>query len=98
LEKELKKTLTNAKSRLEKGVFEISSRVKSVTSLIIVENECAETTKAFYILTILLLTSLIFLSPDKIPQMFAPFQTDTEIIERLQGVIKLVKKLMPNIG
>jgi len=93
LEKIFKGTLSKVRFKLQQRVFEISSQVKSITAITNQEDESTESNKAFYLLSIMLFISLIFLAPDKIPQTFT--QTGTEIFEKAQEIIK---KLVPNLG
>jgi len=69
-----------------------------MANIITVENESTESKKAFYLFSITVLVSLFFLSPDKIPQIFTPSQTNMSITEKLQEAVKIIKKLMPNPG
>ena len=62
------------------------------------EDESDESKKAFYLFSLMLLVSLIFLSPDKIPQAFTPPQTDIGVLEKAQEAAKIIKRLMPNLG
>jgi hypothetical protein len=93
LERIFKETLSKVRFKLQQKVFEISSQVKSIIAITNPEDEPTESKKAFYLLSIMLFVSLIFLAPDKIPQIFT--QTGTEIFEKAQEIIK---KLVPSLG
>jgi len=90
LKRIFKGTLSKVRFKLQQRVFEISSQVKSITAI---TNQEEESNKTFYLLSIMLFISLIFLAPDKIPQTF--IQAGTEIFEKAQEIIK---KLVPNLG
>lgn len=93
LERIFKETLFKVRFKLQQKVFEISSHVKSIAAIINPEDKSTESNKTFYLLSLMLFISLIFLAPDKIPQIFT--QTGTEIFEKAQEIIK---KLVPNFG
>jgi len=93
LKRIFKGTLSKVRFKLQQKVFEISSQVKSIAAITNQEDESAESNKAFYLLSIMLFVSFIFLAPDKIPQIFT--QAGTEIFEKAQEIIK---KLVPNLG
>jgi len=90
LKRIFKGTLSKVRFKLQQRVFEISSQVKSITTI---TNQEEESNKTFYLLSIMLFISLIFLAPDKIPQTFT--QAGTGIFEKVQEIIK---KLVPNLG
>jgi len=93
LKRIFKGTLSKVRFKLQQRVFEISSQVKSITAITNQEDESTESNKTFYLLSIMLFISLIFLAPDKIPQTFP--QAGTGIFEKVQEIIK---KLVPNFG
>lgn len=93
MERVFKETLSKVRFKLQQRVFEISSQVKSIAAITNRENETTESTKAFYLLSIILFVSLIFLAPDKIPQIFT--QAETGIFEKAHEIIK---KLVPSLG
>jgi len=95
LERPFRRTMTKVKSELQQGFVKISSQVKGVMAVTSLENETTESRKALYFFSLMLLISLVFLAPDKIPQALTPSQTLTGIFERAQGIIK---KLTPNLG
>jgi len=88
LEKIFKETLCKVKFKLQQKVFEISSRVKSRVAITNPEDESTESNKAFYLLSLMLFVSLIFLAPDKIPQTFTLTHAETGIFEKAQETIK----------
>jgi len=95
LEEILKEALPNVKSKLQLCVMEISSRINNIVAITNLEGKSNESKKAFYLLSLMLLVSMIFLAPDKIPQTFAPAQAETGILEKAQ---EMIKKLVPNLG
>lgn len=61
------------------------------------EDESNESNKTFYLLSLMLLISLIFLSPDKVPQTFSQGHAEAEILEKMQDITKIIRKLMSNL-
>jgi len=98
LERFSRGTLSNVRSRLQQIVIRISSQVKFVAAVINLEDESIESKKVFYIFSVMLLVSLIVLSPDKILQTFTPPPTDVGILEKAEEITKIIKKLIPNIS
>jgi len=98
LERFSRGTLSKVKSKLQQIVIRISSQVKFVAAIMNLEDESAESKKVFYLFSLMLLVSLIFLSPDKILQTFTPPPTDIGILEKAQEITKIIKKLIPNIS
>jgi len=95
LEKIVKGTLFKIKFKLQQSIFEISSWVKSLQAITNLEDESTEPQRAFYLFSLMLLMFLIFLSPDKIAQVFSFTQGDVGIWERPQEITKIIKKLLP---
>jgi len=90
--------LSRVSSKLQRTIIEISSHVKRVAKVVNLEDESTESKKVFYLFSLMVLISLILLSPDKIPQAITPSQTDNGILEKAQEIVKIIKKLMPNLG
>jgi hypothetical protein len=86
LESIFKETLSKVKSKLQLWLIEISSQIKSIAAITNPGDESTESNKAFYLLSLMLFVSLIFLAPDKIPQTLT--QTETGIFEKAQETIK----------
>ena len=59
------------------------------------EDDTPQSARAFCVISLMLLFSMVFLSPDKIPQIVGPTQIDFEILEKVQCVLRAVRKLMP---
>jgi len=95
LERIFKRTLSKIWPKLQQSAIEIFAQVKGIAALLNLENESVESKKAFYFLSLMLLISLIFLSPDKILQTFTPTHAETGILEKAQEVTKLIRKIMP---
>jgi len=98
LERFSKGTLSRVRSKLQQIVIRISSQVKCITAIINLEDESTESKKVFYLFSLMLLISLILLSPDKILQTFTPSQTDIGILEKAQEITRIIKKLISNMG
>jgi len=94
LERNFKETLSKVKFKLQLRLIEISSQVKSIVAITNQEDESTESNKAFYLLSLMLFVSLIFLAPDKIPQTFTLTHAETGIFEKAQETIK---KLVSNL-
>jgi hypothetical protein len=86
----LMKVSSQACSKLRQILFEICSQIREITSTAELEDESTGSRKVFYIISLILLIYIIFLSPDKIPQMVT--QTSAGIVEKAQEIIK---KLIP---
>jgi len=95
LERIFKETLSKVRSKLQLWWIEISPQVKNIVAITNSEEESTELNKAFYLLSLMLFVSLIFLAPDKIPQTLTFTQAETGIFEKAQEIIK---KLVPNFG
>jgi len=87
-ERILKGTLSKISSKLQQSIIEISSHVKSIIAIIDLEREPTASKRTFYFFSFILLISVVFLSPDKIPMIFTPMQADIGISERAREIIK----------
>jgi hypothetical protein len=87
-ERILKRTPSKIRSNLQQSIIEISSHIKSIIAIINLEYEPTASKKTFYFFSFLLLISMIFLSPDKIPLIFAPMQADIGISEKAKELIE----------
>jgi len=88
-----KETLSKVRFKLQQSAIEVSSKIKGLAPIMNLEAESTESKKAFYIISLMLLISLIFLSPDKILQTFTPTQADIGIFEKAQAITKVIKKI-----
>jgi len=62
------------------------------------EDESTESNRFFSLLSLMLLISLLFLSPDKIQQALTPTEMSTGIFEKAQEIAKIIRKLIPSLG
>jgi len=95
LKRLFKETLPKAKSKLLLWSIRISTQIKSITGAANSDDESTESSKAFYLLSLMLIVSLLFFAPDKIPQTFTLTQAQTGIFEKAQ---EIVKKLVANFS
>ena len=75
----------------------ISTQINFISGVINLEDESNESKKAFYFLSLMLLISLVFLSPDKVLQAFSPTQVDNGILEKTQEITRIIRKLTSNL-
>jgi len=96
----------NLVAMIEKVIFRVESRVQQLFAWIqchfesfigatSAEDETTQSTRAFCLFSLMLFFSLILLSPDKIPQIIAPVQIDSEILGKAQCVVRALRRLMP---
>jgi len=97
LERVFKVKLSELGSKLQQAAFRISSQVRCVASIINLEDTSNESNKTFYLLSLLLLISFIFLSPDKVSQTFSQEHAETGILEKMQKITKIIKRLIYNL-
>jgi hypothetical protein len=97
LERAFKEKLSKVGFKLQQANIKIFAQAKSLATIINFEDESDESQKTFYLLSLILLISLIFLSPDKVPQTFSQGHPETGILEKMQEVTKIFKKLMSNL-
>ncbi len=82
-------------SRFQQLYTQIRCRLESFIGATDAEDETQQSARAFCLISLMLFFSLVFLSPDKIPQILAPVQLDFEILGKVQCVLRAVRKLMP---
>jgi len=70
-------------------------RLENFFGAITTEDEATQSARIFYLVSLMLLISLILLSPDKILQLLASTQLDSEILGKAQDVMKMFRKLIP---
>ena len=75
----------------------ISPHIRFISGVMNLEDGPNESKKAFYLLSLMLLISLIFLSPDKVLQAFSPTQVDNGILEKTQEITRIIRKLTSNL-
>jgi len=98
LEAIFRKWFSKARDKFHQVIFEITSRVRSVTETTSLTGESDESRKVFYLFSLVFLVSVIFLSPDKIPQMLASVNSETGMFEKMQEMARLLRKFVPGIG
>lgn len=97
LERIAEETLSKIWFKLRQIRARISPQISFISGVIDLEDESNESKKTFYLLSLMLLISLIFLSPDKVLQAFSPTQVDIGILEKAQEMAKLIRKLMSSL-
>jgi len=93
LERIAEETLSKIWFKLRQIHAKISPQINSISGVTNFEDESNESKKAFYLLSLMLLISLVFLSPDKVLQALSPTQVDNGILEKAQEIVKLIRKL-----
>jgi hypothetical protein len=97
LERVVEKTLSKVWLELQNIRVRISTHFSFVAGVISLEDDSNESKRAFYLLSFMLLISLVFLSPDKVPQAFSPMQADNGIFEKAQEITKIIRKPISNV-
>jgi len=97
LERVVEEALSKVWFKLQQIRVRISTQFSFIAGLMNLEDESNESNKTFYLLSLMLLISLIFLSPDKVPQTFSQGHAETGILEKMQDVTKIIRKLMSNL-
>lgn len=80
---------------LKHKLLETTARLKGFLSSADFNDESTESNKTFYLVTLMLFVSLIFLAPDKIPQTLAASDFNPGLLEKIQ---EIAKKALPFIG
>jgi len=93
-----KEALSKVRLKFQQYFNEFSSQITSIAVIANSEDESNESKKVFYFLSLILLISVILFSPDKIPQTFVPQQAEAGLSEKVHEIIRIIKRLMPNIG
>ncbi len=91
----IERTVLRFESRCQWLLAEIHCRLGSFVGAADAGDEAPQSARAFCYISLMLLFLLVFLSPDKIPQILGPAQLDFEILGKVQCVLKAVKKSMP---
>jgi hypothetical protein len=103
---QFKRVVFNLVAIIEKVRFSVESRVQQLFAWIqchfesfigatSAEDETTQSTRVFCLVSLMLFFLLILLSPDKIPQVLAPAQIDSEILGKAQCVVRALRRLMP---
>ena len=95
LQRILKEILSKIRIRLQHGFLEVTTQVKSVVTASNLDDESTESNRTFYLISLMLLISLVFLAPDKIPQAFSTAPANSGVLDKIQ---EIVKKAVPFIG
>jgi len=98
LEAIFRKWFSKTRDKFHQLVFEITSRVRSVTGATSLTDESDESRKVFYVFSLMFLVFVIFLSPDKILQMITSINSETGMFEKMQEMARLLRKFVPGIG
>jgi hypothetical protein len=96
LEKVVEGALSKAWLKLQQIRIRLSTQFSFIAGLVNFEDESTESKRTFYLLSFMLLISLVFLSPDKVLQTFSPTQADNGILEKAQEIAKMIRKLTSN--
>lgn len=91
----LEKVAVKTEFKLQQMLCESLRRVKALVESLNAEDEDTESTTALYIFSFMLLASLVFLSPDKLPQVVMPSNVASEIVEKALDAARLIRKLVP---
>lgn len=81
--------------RFQQQLVRFLHRLKNFFGAITSEDEGTQSARVFYLVSLMLLISLILMSPDKILQIFAPTQLDSEMLGKAQDIMKVLRKIIP---
>ena len=81
--------------RFKHGLLEATARIESFFAAADSNDESAKSNRTFYLVSLVLFISLLFLAPDKIPQTFAATDLNLGVLGKIQ---EIVKKAVPFIG
>jgi len=81
--------------RFQQQLARLLHRLKNFFESINTEDETTQSTRVLYLVSLVLLISLILLSPDKILQIIAPTQLDSEMLGKAQDIMKVLRKTVP---
>lgn len=91
----LDKVILRVRFRSQQQLARLLHRLKNFSEAINTEDETTQSTRVLYLVSLMLLISLILLSPDKILQILAPTQLDSDVLGKAQDIMKLVRKMIP---
>jgi len=91
----LEKVMFGVVSKLQQLPAQVSCHFESLVRAVNVEDETTQSTRVLYLLSLILVISLILLSPDKIPQILAHVQGDSELLGKAQEIARVFRKLVP---
>jgi len=82
---------------MQQIMVKICSQIKCIATIMKLDDESTESKRGFYLLSLMLLISLVLLSPDRILQTLSPQHANTEILEKMEDVVKIIKRLVSNL-
>jgi hypothetical protein len=80
--------------KLQHIALELSAQTERLKEFVTLESQTSESRKTFYLLSLMLLISFIFLAPDKIPQTFQLGRADNVILEKAREIAGILKRLV----
>lgn len=95
LVKMLSKVTSKVAFSLRQMLAEGVNKLEALVGVPNAEDDAADSTTALYFVSFMLLILLVFLSPDKIPQVLAPTQIDSGMLGKVHDVMRLFRKLIP---
>jgi hypothetical protein len=90
-----RKVAVETEFKLQQMLCESLRRIKALFGSLNAEDEDTESMTALYIVSFMLLASLVFLSPDKLPQVIMPPNMGSGIVEKALDAAKLIRRLVP---
>lgn len=90
--------LFEAKGKLQHILAGISSRIGSVAHLACIPEDSDQSGRTLCFLSLLLLISLVLMSPDRIIEAFSSQRPETGMLEKAQELVKLVRRLIPSLA
>lgn len=91
----LEKAIFSVASKSQRLLAQVSCHFETLVRAVNVEDETMQSTRVFYLLSLIFVISLILLSPDKIPQILTHAQADSELLGKAQDIAKVFRKLVP---
>lgn len=89
------RAMLEIESKFQKLFTSLSYRFENLIGMMNDESETAQSPRVFYLISLVLLISLIFLSPDRILQVLPPFELNSGLLEKIQDMVRLLRKFTP---
>jgi hypothetical protein len=86
--------LSTAWFKLQQIRIKVFSEIKSFIAVVNLEDESNESQKTLYLFSLMLLISVVFLSPDRLGQALSPIQMENGLFERIEETARIVKRLV----
>ena len=82
------KVFSEIQVRFKHELLEATARIKSFIAAAHSDDESTKSTRTFYLVSLMLLISLLLLAPDKIPQTLAAADFNPGLLDKIQEIVK----------